>query len=564
MAPPPVTRVGAGAGAPAVAPGAPVTGRTRALAGEARRAAGPLVRAGALVVIAVALERVLLRAAALPEAAYRGGFFPAAQLRTLAASGPEGIAALGAAAVLLAAALRARSLGPSWHDLEHGGRLRVLVGATAALLAWVFATYDYNFYFDRVHAVERALLVALAALVVWRPAFTLPFLAVLLPVGAQFVHPIGGFSWAPYHVPVRLLFLFAAWWLLRLGRPRVHAADLLYVASCMIAAHYWVSGWEKLRLGWLALDHIGFLLGSTWANGWLGFLSPETIGRTVRALLAANVPLKAATLLIECGALVALLRPVTLRAFLAGAIALHLAILAMTGIAFWWWIAVNALLLALFLRRRGPPLPVFDRPHFLASLILIGGGALWFRPVPLAWLDARATYTYRVEATDATGATVALTPAFFAPYDYQLTLGAFRYLVDAPRLPIAWGAVRDPDIAAALNRTTTSARILELERTYGRNEYDAERAERFDAFLRRFLGAWQASGGRGRWPPPLQAPATLWTFPRSLPAPPSSALERAVVHEVLSFFDGEGYVTVRRTPVRTVRLDGYTPATIRR
>ena len=203
---------------------------------------GMPLRTAALIGLAAGLERGLTRAAALPETAYRGGFFPAAQIRVLVESGAEGIVALAAAALLLAAALRARSLGPAWRDLDDGPRLRVLVGTAAALLAWVFATYDYNYWFARPHGPERALLAASVPLLLWRPAFTLVFLGVLVPTGAQFFHPIGGFSWAPYHVPIRVVFLFAAWWLLRLATPRVRAPDLIFVVCCMIAAHYWISG----------------------------------------------------------------------------------------------------------------------------------------------------------------------------------------------------------------------------------------------------------------------------------------------------------------------------------
>jgi hypothetical protein len=45
--------------------------------------------------------------------------------------------------------------------------------------------------------------------------------------------------------------------------------------------------------------------------------------------------------------------------------------------------------------------------------------------------------------------------------------------------------------------------------------------------------------------------------------PAGARIERVVVYEVLSFFDGERYVEIRRTPVRTIPLAGYTPITLR-
>lgn len=515
---------------------------------------GPFIRSGLLLGTAVGLEVVLMRASELPAPAYENGFFAIAQLRILATSGAPGLLALTVSALLLGAAIRSRSLEPRWSDLEPDARLRWLIGILVAVLALVFASYDYNFYFDRSHWIERTLVIALVPLVLWRPVFTLVFLAALLPIGWQFFHPLGRFSWswAPTSLPIRVLFLFAAWWLLRLVTKQVRTADFVFVLCCLIAGHYWVSGWEKLQLGWVANDRVGFLLTSTYANGWLGFLEPTTIGSVARALETMNLPMKAGTLLVECGALLMLSRRATVRWFLLAAIALHVAIFALTGIGFWLWALLDLLVLILFFGRRSPDAPIFTRPRFALSIVLIGGASIWFRPVPLAWLDARATYTYRLEAISESGHVHPLPPAFFAPYDYQFTLSGFRYLVDAPRLPIMWGATGHRRLAAALNTARTPERILELELELGRNSYDAERATRFDTFVRRFVGTWHRRGGRRRWLSLLQAPPTLWTFPRSNPVMDGERIQRVNVYEVLSFFDGQRYVEIRRTPVRTI------------
>jgi len=516
---------------------------------------GPAVRVGSLALVATGLEITLIAAASLPASAYSRPTFLSQPVVDLARKGLPGLLVLAAAAALLFAGARSRSLGPAWHEFEHVARLRWLVGLLAALLAWVFATYDYNFYFDRSHVAERILVTSLVPLIVWRPAFTLVFLLVVLSIGMQFTHPIGGFSWAPPMLPIRVLFLFAALWTLRLVTKRIRTADFLYVLCCLIAAHYWVSGWDKLRLGWVTGDHIGFLLASTYANGWLGFLEPATLGTVVRALLAVNVPMKAITLLVECGALFMLWRRQTVQWFLIAASGFHIAIFAVTGIGFWMWMFVDALVLILFFRRSSPAQPIFTQPRYALSILLIAGGAIWFRPQSLAWLDARATYTYRIEATGHNGRSHALPPSFFSPYDYQFTLGAFRYLVDAPRMAITWGATGDRRLAESLNDARSAPNVLALETSMGRNAFDAGRAAAFDDFVRKFVLTWQRRGGRGRGIAPFQAPATLWTFPRSDPALGGERIERVTVYEVLTWFDGENYVEIRRTPVREIRIN---------
>ena len=61
--------------------------------------------------------------------------------------------------------------------------------------AWAFSAYDYNFYFDQTHYVDRLLLIAFAMLVLVHPGFVLPFLLEAIAIAYQFHHPLGG-TWS--------------------------------------------------------------------------------------------------------------------------------------------------------------------------------------------------------------------------------------------------------------------------------------------------------------------------------------------------------------------------------
>lgn len=517
-----------------------------------RPALALLLRIGVLVVLTVGLERWLLRLTHLPEQGYTGPVILFAFLRRLVSGEPQAAITVLAGFVAGAAAIRYRSFGPRWADFENGARLRLLVVVIAALLAWIFATYDYNFYYGRAHGADRLALLALAALVYWRPVMVLPFATVLFAVAWQFTYPIEGWSWAAPILLVRALLLFAAFWLVRLLSGRARTADLLFVLFCLVAAHYWVSGVGKLRLGWVGRDTVAFLLPSTYANGWLGFLAPSTIASAARALIVVNVPIKLATMLVECGSPFALARPGVLRIFLVLAILFHAAIFLLSGIFFWSWILLEAVLLVLFLRRTSPPMPIFTRAHFLLSVVLIMGGGLWFRPVRLSWLDARATYTYRMIAEGESGRAYPLGPLFFAPYDFQFTLNAFRYLAPDPRLSVTWGASGDPATALALQRAVRPEEVLALEATLGQVRFDSARAAAFDRFIGRFVDNWNRRPRDWHWWTPWRAPPLLWTFPLRDPAAGDDRLVRVVVHEVVSMFDGERYLEIRDLPVRSI------------
>lgn len=522
--------------------------------GASQSLVGVLGRTGTLLALTVALELWLMRITHLPQSSYAGTVLAPALARRLVSTEPLSILALVTLLAGAASALWYRSLGPAWNDFHTGSRLRWLITLTAAVLAWVFATYPYNHYFDQGHYVDRVLLMALLFAVAWRPVFLVPFLLVLLPIIWQFTYPIGGYSWAACMLLIRALVLMTALWLVRARSARIDTADFLFLLCCMVAAHYWVSGLGKLRLGWLGSDHIAFLLPATYASGWLAFVDAETIGRLTASLATLNAPLKLGTVLLECGALFALARPATLRVLLPGWIALHLGIFALTGICFWHWAVLDAAILLLFFRRGHPVPPIFTRPHFLVSLVLVAGGALWFRPSELAWLDARASYTYRLEARGESGRSYQLPPRFFAPYDYQFTLTDFRYLTDAPHLRITWGATPVRSLAAALDTSTTPAQVLALEAAVGRNAYDPRRSAAFDHFIQQFIGSWNEHGSAFTPWRPLEAPPLLWTFTRGITPRPADRITGVVVCQTLTFFDGERYQEIRTRPVRVIEV----------
>lgn len=515
--------------------------------------------AGALVVLYMILERVLHASGLLPAAHYEQPvLFIEAGRHLLGRPLLLGLLLVGGGFL----GLRYRVHRLRWEELgaDEGRSLRLLVVLCAFLLAWTYATYPFNFYFDRGHYVDRLLLVVLLPAIYWRPVFVFPFLFVFFPIIHQFSLPIGGFAWTIPILPARVLILFAAAIILHLLTGRSQAVPFVFVLCCLIASNYWVSGLGKLELGWVARDRISYMLPATYANGWLGFLEPDALAAWTRLLARFDVPMKAGTLLVECGALVCLWRQATLRFFLVAAVAFHVGVFVVSGICFWMWIVLDVVVLVLFLWKRGRVnLPIFTRSYFLLSVVLIAGSPFWLKPMELAWLDARVTYTYRLEATGASGRTYSLPPRSFAPYDYVFTLGNFRYLVPEPRLRITWGASHQPAVVDRLATATTPAHIWSLERALGETAFDASRRAAFDDFIRRFVGHRNARHTARPWWRWLQAPPSLWTFARADGFDGSESLEKVIVYEVTSLYDDSEYREIRRTPVREIPLAPFAP-----
>ncbi len=512
------------------------------------------MRAGLLVMMFVVLNGWVMAVTHLPVADYFEPVMFTGIARQLFGTLKHALVTVCVIGVLL---LRWRFVAAPWSRVEHGVDIRLYVTVLAAVLAWNHATYDYNLYFDRAHYYDRFTLLALVFLVYWRPLFVLPFVLVLTVTGWQFHEPILPNSWAQTSMPLRLLMLFVCAHFLAAVTGVQRTIDWLFVGCCIVAAHYWVPGLNKLGLAWPTYGHVHHFMLSTYANGWLGFMNAEEVSRTARFVALLDWPIVIATLVLQIGSVLLLVHRFTLLGLLAAWAVFHLGILGLAGIFFWQWIVVEAGLLMLLRRLWArDPIPFISIPHLLVSVLLIGASKLWLPAVGLAWYDMRASYTFRFEATGESGRVYSLPPKFFEPYDFQFTLGWFKYLSREPRLNITWGASSDRALADRLLEARTPAAVRRLEQTWGEVMYDEQRSEVFDEFMQRYITTFNRRRSKQVWLSPLHAPRQIWTFAREDAYDDSEPIVRVDVYQIMSMFDGERYLEIDRRAARSVRIDG--------
>ena len=241
-------------------------------------------------------------------------------------------------------------------------------------------------------------------LAIWRPIFMLPVAVVGLAIMGQLQHPLGRFSPTHYQLAFHGLLIFVAALTLLSLRVRLYAWHIMAMVLSLVASGYLRSGIDKIALGWPFDEQTHHLLFATYANGWLGFLSPAdvtAIGRT----LAYFDPLVAwGTLGLELGVFAFFWgrRPAVV--LLLGCALFHLAILAVSGIFFWMWVAIEAVL-AVVLRRLSSRdhASLFSREMVATSVVLIPLATVWFQPTSLSWLDVPLSYTYRLEGIGESG-----------------------------------------------------------------------------------------------------------------------------------------------------------------
>ena len=508
-----------------------------------------LIRIGTLLTLFVILEQWLQHSCRLPQTSYHEPIIFFALLKSI------GIAQILFLIFVFFLLFKYQKVHLKWTGLPIGSEIKLGILLIAFLLVWPFSTYNVNPYFNGGHYFDRILLLLFFGLIVWRPVFVFPFLIQLVAIMWQFNYPIGGYSLAEQNLPLRVLIAFMAMLVIqhKMGASCVMA--FFFFAICLVASHYWYPGLGKIRLNWITHGHIYQLLFSTYANGWLGFLEPEVITRIAKFVSNFDWPMRIMTLIFEFGSMFVLWRRQMVPVYFCGWVCFHLGVFALSGIFFWKWIVLDMTVLIIYLRVfRNGTVSFFTRSHFLLSLVLICSSGIWTRPVNLSWYDTRMSYTYRFEVAGQSDQVYTLSAGFFKPYDYQFTLGGFRYLIDKPLLGLTWGVTGNRTLAENLLNAKTTYDVLELESKDGLIYHDQERADRFYNFLAQFFRHHNSRYSERPYLRVFQAPPLLWTFPRGNAYKNQEPIKRVYVRQITSLYDGEKYSEIRNRLVHEIEI----------
>lgn len=533
----------------------------------------------ALLVVHVILQKYFLKRCALDEADYFS-FFLAPRLLL----NPKAVvffALLGAGLVAARGRLR-------WSDLEAPAgaadalgrtepsaeaerpRLRLLIGVIVISAAWAFSLYAPNYYYGRVHGLDRALLVAFAALALaHRPAWLAAFVAQFTMIVMQFEESPVQYSLTDKRILLSIMILFVAFMLLRAASRSFPARLFLIVALAMTAANYFFSGWAKMRLDWWADENLSYIFMAATDNGWMRAAGPG--GReTIRAMFdAANPLMLAFTLVVELGALAVFFGRRFAVPMIAAWIALHLGIFFATGIFFWKWIVMDAAFIAIAWRRgfllRLPGGPGPSNARWSAAWTACVGVALTlasplFTEVHfLGWIDTPLSAVYRFEAVGRSGKIYEIPPAAFEPYDFPFAQSRFGFLTERKPPVGTYGssedravarkllAVREP-IGPASWAPAPASTAKEIAK-------EPKKIRGLEEFLRAYM-KWRNERPAPPWAA-LAAPHHIWTGPVGAPDAEYGGQEPMTAIRVRlteTFFVGSRGVIARDEVVREVRL----------
>lgn len=524
----------------------------------------PALQLVAVLAVHTTLLRSLFKFGVLEPSQYFG------QVLALAAVQDRGVLLLTTLPLL---ALWVERHDLRWRDMDARGRTRWLICGIAGLFAWICSTYSVNLYFDQAHAVDRVVVIVLWVAVWFHPIAILPFVSmVMVVVGQQLVPlPEGPWAWPDKRLPFDLLLCFSSFLLLRaLLRGAVRPYILPVAMLCVTGAHYGHAAINKALLGpnltwWVLHNDLGNLFVSSYVHGdWLGAAHEETITSIAGVMHTLRVPLAVFTFLIELSGFALVFRWTLTRVLLPGFIVFHAAILASSGIFFWKWMIVDALLLwyLVMLRRdatRGGDELARQRVAFFSprigmlALTVMLGARLCFDLIPFAWFDSKLVNRFRTYGIAESGRRYELDNRFFAPYDLLMHQSRHYSLLDGTVLVGTYGTTLDPTLVKALEDTTPDG-LPELHRRFGQRWTSPEAADIYVEFIRRYVVNAQR---RGRPHPLLNALAPPYHF-RTTPPPDAFDFQeslRAVEIEFQETLYGDGrIVPTRRILVKRIVL----------
>lgn len=422
--------------------------------------AADLIHVALMFAAFVIADRLTISLASLPPARL---FSPTLFLQAPAENRLASILLLLGACVL--AALGRRRLFDGWDALDHGTVLRTIGSGVAIWLAWRTSSYEFNYVLGQWHAMDRGLVMVLAAATFARPIFVLPLVAQIRLVNGQFSYPLGtDFGQNADEMMVLVLVALGVTHLLYVATGRRTTSSVLLMWSTIVAAHFFEPGRGKLALDWLGQNDISYLPFNSYTAGWRG-QGDGQYARSIGSLMATfGWPAKLGTLALELGALVAVAHVRLLRVWLPMCAGFHGVVFAITGFFFFDWLVFEGalwMIITLPSLRHWVEENSTRRRGLVAMAAVLVGGTL-YHPPRLAWLDAPVGYGYEVAATGRSGLEYAVPLSALAPFEQDLTFARAEF-TPLRRATAGYGAISSLERLAELRRLRSIGDLTTLE-----------------------------------------------------------------------------------------------------
>ena len=161
----------------------------------------------------------------------------------------------------------------SWDTFEFQKEIKTFICCICLFLAWNSIFYEYNFFFDEAHYLDR-LLIFLCLFGVWKSPIFLPlFLGLVLTSLAQFSYPLG----IDKKIIYEILILFLAVCIVKPFFKKDTTIAFFVIMFALIAANYFTPALSKIAISpnytnWLFENELWVHHLHSVEKGWLSFI----------------------------------------------------------------------------------------------------------------------------------------------------------------------------------------------------------------------------------------------------------------------------------------------------
>lgn len=366
---------------------------------------------------------------------------------------------------------------------------RMLLVLCVFLLVWSYGLYSYNYYYDQWHFIDRVVLIGLGILTIFRPYFTIFFVAQVYLVANQMGAPeYFNFSFTDKDVLFDILLVLWLFYIVKVFWQQFNWNYMLVFGLAIIGNWYINAGFAKLLMGWLMDSNLYNLGVAAFEAGWLSE-NRSFATKMYKLIDEYHLIFQGFAMLIELVVplIILMRRRLTLLALLLFVL-FHVGVFLSTGIFFWKWILLELLIVIIIFKKiNSTSFYTLKNQIVYFMLLLLCGN--FFSKVDLAWLDSGflTTYTFYLETDN--DEKYKLDSSYFAPYDLNFAQGRFSFLNKRKQLPSStYGSTINKKFNEIMKSENLEEKdITRLRLAYGVDKYDPTKEKKFILFLKRFI-----------------------------------------------------------------------------
>ncbi|WP_404310020.1 hypothetical protein [Neorhodopirellula lusitana] len=222
-----------------------------------------------------------------------------------------------------------------------------------------------------------------------------------------------------------------------------------------------------------------------------------------------------AALLVELLPLLYLFSRKILLIGLSGAIGMHLAIFASSGIFFWKWIVLDVALIGAVLQMPAyTARRLFCTRHQAVFCLFLVLGCIGYATAPkLAWWDAPLCQHYHIEVVGSSGRIFQVPAGEMAPFDLQFAQGRLFFADSDPMVVDCLGSCARFQVVKLAETIHSEVDLKRVQSAIGQKKYDAQ----LTLLLRRLLVNYVQPHSNDRVVPVFgilpDPPQHIWSFP---------------------------------------------------